>query len=108
MPVPTRFYEFPEPKAGTVYVAPEGVVMMTEADWKAVQKFVGATLRNEGRPEALIKQMKAMKAVSLTRVESHSPEDDPGYCPGCGTTFKGARGLKSHQSSKFLAMGCKP
>ncbi|BBC28701.1 hypothetical protein [Mycobacterium phage PR] len=29
-------------------------------------------------------------------------------CPGCGKTFKGARGLKSHQTSRNVTMACKP
>lgn len=27
-------------------------------------------------------------------------------CRGCGRTFKGARGLRSHQSRPFAAMAC--
>lgn len=30
-----------------------------------------------------------------------------GYCQGCGETFTGARGLKSHQSRPFVSMGCR-
>lgn len=37
----------------------------------------------------------------------NTTEQDPGYCQGCGRTFQGARGLRSHQASKFLAMGCR-
>ncbi|AVO21785.1 hypothetical protein SEA_GODPHATHER_89 [Mycobacterium phage GodPhather] len=29
-------------------------------------------------------------------------------CAGCGKTFKGARGLKSHQTSRNVTMACKP
>jgi hypothetical protein len=33
---------------------------------------------------------------------------DPGRCSGCGETFKGERGLRAHQNSRFLSMGCRP
>lgn len=29
-------------------------------------------------------------------------------CPGCGKKFKGARGLKAHQTSAFATLACKP
>lgn len=29
-------------------------------------------------------------------------------CPGCGGSFKGARGLRTHQTSKFVTLACKP
>lgn len=29
-------------------------------------------------------------------------------CQGCGQTFKGERGLRAHQTKKFVAMGCRP
>ncbi len=28
-------------------------------------------------------------------------------CPGCGKSFTGERGLRSHQSAKFQASACK-
>lgn len=36
---------------------------------------------------------------------------DPVYdtqCPGCGNHFKGERGLRSHQTQRFVALDCKP
>lgn len=31
---------------------------------------------------------------------------DAGYCTGCGRTFRGAAGLRSHQSQKFNTLAC--
>lgn len=33
---------------------------------------------------------------------------DPGKCPGCGGYFKGERGLRAHQASKFVTLACRP
>lgn len=29
-------------------------------------------------------------------------------CPGCGEAFKGERGLRAHQSQRFVTMDCRP
>lgn len=29
-------------------------------------------------------------------------------CPGCGRSFRGERGLRSHQTARFVAMACRP
>lgn len=29
-------------------------------------------------------------------------------CPGCGRSFRGPRGLLSHRTARFQAMGCRP
>jgi len=29
-------------------------------------------------------------------------------CPGCGKSFSGERGLRTHQTGRYTAMGCKP
>lgn len=34
-------------------------------------------------------------------------KEAPGYCQGCGQTFNGARGLRSHRSVRFQSSGCK-
>jgi hypothetical protein len=31
----------------------------------------------------------------------------PGQCRGCGETFAGERGLKAHQTGRFVAQGCR-
>lgn len=30
------------------------------------------------------------------------------WCGGCGRTFKGARGLRVHQTSRFVSVSCRP
>lgn len=48
------------------------------------------------------------------RVVTHSltcpehPDFDEARCNGCGEVFKGKRGLRAHQSRRFIAMGCRP
>lgn len=32
---------------------------------------------------------------------------DPGYCQGCGESFKGARGLRTHQSRPYITIACR-
>lgn len=29
-------------------------------------------------------------------------------CQGCGMTFKGERGLRAHQSQRFITLACRP
>lgn len=29
-------------------------------------------------------------------------------CPGCGQWFRGARGVRSHMTSRFMSMNCRP
>jgi hypothetical protein len=29
-------------------------------------------------------------------------------CPGCGKSFTGTRGLRAHQSQRFVSLACKP
>lgn len=31
-----------------------------------------------------------------------------GICSGCGRTFRGAAGLRAHQSQRFVSLACKP
>lgn len=32
---------------------------------------------------------------------------DPGYCSGCGKTYRSAAGLRAHQSRPFISLACK-
>lgn len=29
-------------------------------------------------------------------------------CPGCGQSFRGERGLRAHQSRRFVTIACRP
>jgi hypothetical protein len=39
--------------------------------------------------------------------QAKAAKDKAGTCPGCGQSFNGPRGLRSHQSPPFTSMGCK-
>jgi len=41
----------------------------------------------------------------LTEIE---PAAEPGKCPGCGRAFRGARGLRVHQTAPHAAPACRP
>lgn len=89
--IPGRTYlgsEVPDLGVGTV-VATEGEHLMTgwyvEVTWDA----------GYGR-EARYPAADAIEPV------------DPGWCPGCGHTFKGKRGLRTHQHARFTTVACRP
>lgn len=33
---------------------------------------------------------------------------DPARCPGCGQRFEGTRGLRAHQSARYVTLACRP
>jgi hypothetical protein len=46
-------------------------------------------------------------AAKLPSIQSLRKIED-NVCPGCGRSFKGARGLRVHQTQRFQTMVCKP
>jgi hypothetical protein len=42
------------------------------------------------------------------RAEFRKQQDDASRCPGCGISFNGLRGLRSHQSQPFSTGACRP
>lgn len=56
-------------------------------------------------PDSVKTQIKDGLAASMEQPNTNA---DDARCLGCGKTFSGQRGLIAHQSSKFVAMGCKP
>lgn len=40
--------------------------------------------------------------------EQVAPAPKRPTCRGCGATFNGERGLRSHQSRRFVSLACKP
>lgn len=49
----------------------------------------------------------ARSSALLTQMQIEDLDAGPGYCTGCGVTFRGAAGLRAHQSQKFIALSCK-
>jgi hypothetical protein len=47
------------------------------------------------------------QAMNATAVPTR-PDQREGYCPGCGQTFNGERGLRSHQTARFVTLACRP
>lgn len=39
--------------------------------------------------------------------QAAGPGADPGKCPGCGNSFRGQRGLRSHQTAPFVTLACR-
>jgi len=46
----------------------------------------------------------------MTTTTATTTDDDRAdlRCPGCGQSFRGERGLRAHQSRRFVTIACRP
>lgn len=69
-------------------------------EYRWLLKLDGRLVDSDARKSALV------QSARNTGIAGY--ETDSGKCLGCGESFRGKRGLRAHQSSKFLTMACRP
>ena len=82
------------------YAYPQnGNVHNPTPEYRWLLKLDGRLVDSDDRKSVLVQSAREVGVAGY---------DDSGECQGCGESFRGGRGLRAHQSGKFVALACRP